>query len=65
VYTEDEPGVARRNLLFVLLRRVILRCALLGRAAPGRNKTNKKLHLATLARPQCWYAFTPSPGLGV
>jgi len=36
-YTENVPGVAMRNPLFVLMRRVILRSCT---ATPGRNKTN-------------------------
>jgi len=47
IYTENESGVARRNPLFVILRRVILRSARLGTATPGCYKTNKELRLAT------------------
>jgi len=37
LYTEYEPSVARRNPLFVLLRRVILRRARLGTTPAGSN----------------------------
>jgi len=54
VYTEDEAGVAQRNSLFVLLRRVILRRARLGRATHVRNKTNKWLRLARAGFNPIW-----------
>jgi len=39
IYTEDVPGVARRNPLFVILRS----CT----TTPGRNKTKKESCAAT------------------